>query len=259
MYATDMVAGQSLSVCLVGASDVQVWRSTGAFSLQARARKKVRKVSRRSSDMLCTDVDIDRGMVTTGVVRSLRTCRPEPHRQTGSLGTACSPTTWMIDVRAWHLRRQYNLGGEKLGTQDRQLPLINWSEPRHCVMQEGSAVRPWAGPPRGRTICSSRPPQARSAMQVVTSHTPLSPCFKGSFLARRSTPRKCESRGKCLKANATCAQNAILAVRFLPSIKTSMGSGQEEVLCRRQCRVKEGQDPPESEAHGAPKAKRRMG
>lgn len=30
-------------------------------------------------------------------------------------------------------RRQYNLGGEKLGTRDRQLPLINWREPRLCV------------------------------------------------------------------------------------------------------------------------------
>ncbi|KAI7775084.1 hypothetical protein LA080_007368 [Diaporthe eres] len=29
------------------------------------------------------------------------------------------------------------------------------------------------------TISSSRPPQARSAMQVVTSHKPLSPCFTG--------------------------------------------------------------------------------
>lgn len=45
-------------------------------------------------------------------------------------------------MRAWHPRRQYNLGGEKLDTQDRQLPLINWSEPRHCDMQEGSAIRP---------------------------------------------------------------------------------------------------------------------
>ncbi|POS78294.1 hypothetical protein DHEL01_v203302 [Diaporthe helianthi] len=47
-----------------------------------------------------------------------------------------------IDVRAWHLGRQYNLGGEKLGTQDRQLPLINWSEARYCGLQEGSATRP---------------------------------------------------------------------------------------------------------------------
>ena len=126
-----------------------------------------------------------------------------------------------------NLRRQYNLGVEKLDTRDRQLPLINWSEPRHCNMQEGSAIRPWAGP--STPSCSDEPyprlaPQARSAMQVVTSHKPLLALFKESFLARSSTPRKSVSRETCLKDNAACAQNAILAVVQMLTKQTNTSS-----------------------------------
>lgn len=88
------------------------------------------------------------------------------------------------------------------------------------------------------------PSQGRSAMQVVTSHKPPSPCFHGEFLSRRSTPRKCESRGKCLKDNATCAQNAILAVSLLPRklIVCSSGESSPSSFLSTSSR-KEGQGP----------------
>lgn len=84
------------------------------------------------------------------------------------------------------------------------------------------------------------------------------PASKERFLARRSTPRKCESRETCLKDNAACAQNAILAVHLLPSRLIAVVSRVRAAFCHQHYRERRGKAP-ESEAHGAPKAKRPMG
>lgn len=118
--------------------------------------------------------------------------------RTGSLGTARSPTMRPINVRAWHPRRQYNLGGEKLGTRDRQLPLINWSEPRHCDMQEGSAIRPVGRVIERRAAAANHmlvPPSTGQKRHAGCHFSQATfALLQGGFLARRSTPRKCEFR-----------------------------------------------------------------
>lgn len=149
--------------------------------------------------------------MTTGVVRSLRTAAGAAQAEQGLLELGVSNNA---DVRCACLDAN-DLGGEKLGTGDRQLPLINWSEPRHCDMQEGSAIRPWAGPPTpscsGRTTCSSRPPrnEAPCRLSLLTSH--CRPASRGAFWPEEAHREKCKSCETWLRANATGAQNAFLA------------------------------------------------
>lgn len=209
----------------------------GVQPTDSNQEKKVREVLRRSKVISCTDVGNGSGSVTTGVVRSLRAAG---RSRKGLVGTGF--VSHSADVRCACLDANTFRWGEAR-TRDRQLQLINWSEPRHCVMQEGSAIRPWAGPSSGRTICSSRPPrnEAPCRLSLLASH--FSPCFKGRFLARRSTPRKCESRETCLIANATCAQNAILAVHLLPSRLIVVVSRVQAASCHQHHGERRGMAP----------------